>query len=130
MSNLIEDSYISYVNLDHRIDRRSKMESTLARIGLKAVRTRGLSPEEGTIKAGHPSKVEIMRKRTPGAIGCHYAQVTVMEEALRQGKHAWVMEDDLVFCSDFMVRLTYMQDFLHRNQWDVLWLGATFHVNP
>jgi GR25 family glycosyltransferase involved in LPS biosynthesis len=106
------------------------MEASLAKIGLRAVRTSGLSPEEGTRKAGDPAKVEVMRKRTPGAIGCHYAQISVMEEALRQSKHAFVMEDDLVFASDFMERLNYMDAFLADRKWDVLWLGATFHVNP
>jgi GR25 family glycosyltransferase involved in LPS biosynthesis len=125
--NLVTESYISFVNMDHRKDRLDLMQQTLARVGVPAVRTRGMLPTEWP---GDPKRVEVMRKRTPGAIGCHMSQVAIMEEALRQQKHAWVMEDDLIFCADFQERLRYMAEFLDVCEWDVLWLGATFHVNP
>lgn len=122
--DLIEDSFIAFVNLEHRQDRLAHMNDQLSRIGLNAMRVRGLLPSE---YAGDPSKVEVMRKRTPGAIGCHMSQVYIMREALRLGKHAWVMEDDLVFCNDFIHRVSYMSNFLQGRDWDVMWLGGTFH---
>lgn len=125
--NLIQDSYISFVNLDHRTDRLTLMEQTLTKSGIPAKRTRGILPSE---YKGDPKRVEVMRRRTPGAIGCHAAQVSIMEEALRQKKHAWVMEDDLIICADFLERLKLMESFLSLREWDVMWLGATFHVHP
>lgn len=122
--DLIEDSFIAFVNLEHRQDRLAHMNEQLSRVGLNAMRVRGLLPSE---YAGDPSKVEVMRKRTPGAIGCHMSQVYIMKEALRLGKHAWVMEDDLVFCKDFIHRVSYMSNFLQGRDWDVMWLGGTFH---
>jgi GR25 family glycosyltransferase involved in LPS biosynthesis len=120
---LIEDSHICFVNLDHRIDRLNHMENQLSQVGLTAYRVRGLLPSEI-----NNSRVEVMRRRTPGAIGCHFSQVSIMQSALEQGKHAWVMEDDLVFCKDFHERVKIMDEFLSVNEWDIMWLGATFHV--
>lgn len=125
---LIEQSYISFVNLDHRTDRLMRMRESLPKAGLKnAVRTRGMLPEE---YKGDPARVEVMRKRTPGAIGCHFSQVKIMEEAARQRAHAFVMEDDLIFCSDFQKRMGHIDAFVATHTWDIIWLGGTFHVNP
>jgi hypothetical protein len=129
-TDLIGDSYISFVNLDHRKDRLEKMVEKCAERGIPAVRTRGLLPNEVIDKIVPAHRVEVMRKRTPGAIGCHFAQVSIMEEALKQGKHAWVMEDDLRICRDIKERLLYMEGFCNTRLWDILWLGGTFHVNP
>lgn len=124
---LLDECYASYVNLDHRTDRRQRMERSLIQAGIPAVRTRGMLPHE---YKGDPAKVEVMRKRTPGAIGCHYSQVKIMQEALKRSKHAFVMEDDLIFCRDLHVRLAIMEGFIATHDWDVLWLGGTFHINP
>src|SRR5439155_189736 len=96
---ILDDCYISFLNLDHRLDRFRHMNNELARIGINAVRTRGKKPEE--IDDGTNPRYHVMWHRTKGALPCHYGQVSIMDEALRQNKHAFVMEDDLVFCSDF-----------------------------
>lgn len=120
------NNYISFVNMDHRTDRLNHMEGQLQRVGLKAVRTRGMRPEEYT----GPQDVSKMRKRTPGAIGCHFSQVSIMEEARELGQNAMVLEDDIIFCQDFNERLAHIEFFCDNNEWDVIWLGAAFHVNP
>lgn len=125
--NLLDNCYISFVNLDHRKDRLERMKKVLAQAGIPAVRTRGMLPSE---YAGDPERVKVMRMRTPGAIGCHFSQVRIMEEALNRRKHAFVMEDDLLFCSDFQERLAHMEQFVSGRDWDILWLGGTFHINP
>lgn len=125
---LLDQSYISYINLDHRTDRRAHMERTLGALGINAIRTRGMLPSE---YKGDPAKIRCMLSRPQkGAIGCHFSQVSIMEEAARQGKHAFVMEDDLVFCSDFHKRLAILEEFCSGHPWDVLWLGGTYHINP
>lgn len=119
------DAY--YVNLDSRQDRRAHMLGELSRIGLPASRVPGLLP--GDVKVD-PQLVEVMRKRTPGAIGCHYAQRSIIQKAVRNRQNVLVMEDDLVFCDDLRFRMTEAEDFLQDREWDILWLGATFHCNP
>lgn len=122
-----EDVFASFINLDHRTDRLQHMEAQLSRIGLNATRTRGLLPHE----VNEPDhKLHVMRVRTPGAIGCHYSQVSVIEQAYSLGKSALVMEDDLVFCHDFNQRMSIVENFLNNHEWDVFWLGGTYHTNP
>lgn len=125
--NLLEESFASYVNLDHRRDRLILMLQSLQRAGIRAVRTRGLRPQEVKVD---PARVARMKARTPGAIGCHFAQVKIMEEAFKMGRHAFVMEDDLIICSDFHERMAIISEFCAGHPWDIIWLGGTFHTNP
>lgn len=128
--NLLTDSYISFVNLKHREDRLFRMQETLTSRNITAVRQEGLYPRDVTDKIQPAARLQVMQKRTPGAIGCHFSQVAIMEEALRQKKHAWVMEDDLKICPDIHERLAYMDRFIATHRWDILWMGGTFHINP
>lgn len=118
--------YASFINLDHRTDRLNRMEGELQKIGLKAIRTRGIPWQE----IQPTQDTYVMQHRTPGAIGCHFSQVSVMKEAQAQGKQALVMEDDIHFCEDFNDRFQEILDWQSKNEWDVFWLGASFHVNP
>lgn len=122
-----ENYYASFVNLDHRTDRLAHMTEQLNRIGLSATRTRGMKPEE---YKGDFSKVATMFKRTQGAVGCHFSQLKIMQDALQQDKHAMVMEDDIVFCEDFEQRWEAINHWLESSDWDVFWLGSSFHINP
>ena len=116
-----------YVNLDHRADRNEKMVQTLKDANIEAERVRGSLPSEFDLSL---PKLQVMKNRTPGAIGCHYAQVSCMERADKEGKDVLVMEDDLVFCKDFDKRIKIIEGFLSNVEWDVFFLGATFHINP
>lgn len=123
---LLDQCFAGFVNLDHRKDRLEKMVVNLGVAGIDAVRMPGRLPNT----FGPDPRWNTMRNRTPGAIGCHYSQVAVMEKALLERKHAFVMEDDLVFCKDFQERLMIIEAFMETHPWDVFWLGGTFHVNP
>lgn len=122
--DLIKDSYIAFVNLAHRTDRLAHMNAELSRVGLEAERFSAIAWQD----IDPTPQTEVMRSRTPGAIGCHFSQVGIMEKALEAGKHAWIMEDDLVFANDFLKRVGIFSDFLQWREWDVLWLGGTFHA--
>jgi hypothetical protein len=143
---MIENLYCGYLNLPHRQDRRDHMAEQLNKASINAVRHRGRLPHEFDLNA---PKLNIMRNRTPGAIGCMYGQMEIMETALKEGKNAMVLEDDIIICSDFQKRLEYIDNwcegYWHSNttsdgyiaqiwgpkkEWDIIWLGASFHVNP
>jgi GR25 family glycosyltransferase involved in LPS biosynthesis len=127
-NGLVQGSYISFVNLDLRTDRLRRMEQTLKNAGLPVIRQRGMLPSE---YKGDLNRIKAMLARPQkGAIGCHFSQVSIMELALRLDRHAWVMEDDLVFCQDFAARMDIIKEFTDTHEWDVIWLGGTFHVNP
>lgn len=121
--SILDESYCSFVNMDHRTDRLAHMIQQLDRVGIQAIRQRGFKPSELKDKKG----ISTMMNRTPGAVGCHFSQVEVMKEALERNKHAFVMEDDLIFCEDFKDRVSLISEFLGRTEWDVFWLGGTFH---
>jgi GR25 family glycosyltransferase involved in LPS biosynthesis len=120
-----ENLYAGFVNMDHRKDRLIHMRNQLEKAGIEAVRHRGMPWKEVPKKR---EEVAMMIDRTPGAIGCFHSQLQVMLEAWLQYKHALVMEDDCVFCSDFQKRLDHLDRFVENREWDVLWLGGTFHV--
>ncbi len=127
--NWRKDLIIGYVNLDSRTDREQHMQSEFKRIGLDGYRFSGMLPSEYT---GDPAKVKVMMDRTPGAVGCHFSQVSVMKSGLSSpnAKAVMVLEDDVVFCSDIKERLDHIEYFLEGKDWDVVFLGGTFHVNP
>lgn len=124
--SLLNHTHAEYVNLDSRPDRRQRMETELRRVGITAARRRGFLPSEVKID---PARIKGMWDRPQkGAIGCHFSQVEVMKAALKKGKHALVMEDDLDFCRDFPERLHEIEYFTKCVKWDIIWLGGTFHV--
>ena len=127
MSWLLDQSYISYLNLDHRADRLEHIQKELEKAGIEATRTRGKRPAEFDLTE---QRLQVMKNRTPGAIGCYMGQIEIIEEAQRRGQHAMVLEDDCMFCYDFKERVAYIENFLIGKEWDIIWLGATFHVNP
>ncbi len=124
---ILDNCYTSFVNLDYRTDRLKRMLETLNRAGIQAARTRGMLPNE---YAGDRAKVKVMQDRTPGAIGCHFSQVKIMQMAHISGQHAFVMEDDLMICQDFHERMKIIDQFCETHPWDIIWLGGTFHVGP
>jgi GR25 family glycosyltransferase involved in LPS biosynthesis len=125
--DLLDSSYISFCNLDERLDRLQHMNTELNRVGINAVRQRSFPWKETDYK--NP-KYRVMYERTPGAIGCHLSQVEVMKTALELGLNAIVLEDDIKFCSDFHERMEYISNWSEAHEWDIVWLGAAFHINP
>lgn len=125
--DLINDSYISYLNLDERKDRLAHITAELERIGITAVRTRGKLPYEYDLD--NPN-FQLMASRTPGAIGCWMGMREMMVEAIRQDRNAFIMEDDVVLATDFKERVAYMERFLEGKDWDIIFWGALFHVSP
>jgi len=125
--SLLDDCYISYLNLDIRPERKEHIENELERVGIKAVKTRGKLPEEYdlTIPA-----FSVMLGRTPGAIGCWMGMREMMVKAIEQNKHCFILEDDVVLATDFKERISYMEKFFETHDWDIWFGGALFHCNP
>lgn len=126
--NWKEDIYFSYINLNHRQDRNNHMILELNKHALGAVRFDAISYKTRTWDY---TRYGVMLRRTPGAVGCWESQVSVMKKALSIGMDAGVMEDDLIICSDFAKRMDHIEGFVnHQEEWDVVFLGGTVHVNP
>ena len=115
--SLLNDCYVSFLNLDCRPDRLIHIQNELKRVGINAERTKGKLPQEFNL---NDPKIQVMKNRTAGAIGCHYGQVEIMQKALDAGKHAFVMEDDCILCSDIKERLDISTEFLSDKDWKAL----------
>ncbi len=113
-----------FINLASRPDRNAHAEEQFAKHELPVKRFEAYTPDQWP---GDPTKVERMRNRTPGAIGCHQSQMTVMDTVVNTDRVVAVCEDDIVFCDDLPKRLQYIEDHLTWD-WDVFYLGATFHI--
>ena len=117
-----------YINLGHRTDRRDRMENELSKVNLSAERIDGMYYDQ---YAGDRNIIQKMLSKSQGAVGCFFSHVKAMEKALHEGKSAFIMEDDLVLASDIQKRLDYAQYFLNNHpDWDILWLGGTYHLDP
>lgn len=125
----LSDVYIEYINLDSRPDRNEHMINELNRVGLFTIRRTALLPDD-LIQTMPKDKYHVIYTRTKGALGCWYSQVATMQEALQQNKHAWVQEDDLVYCDDLQERLQIITEFCSNHDWDIIWLGGTYHNEP
>ncbi len=115
-----------YVNLASRPDRNEHAQAQFAKAGVEARRFEGYLPKDWP---GLPTKVARMQARTPGAIGCMMSQMHVMRNYQGGDRMVGVFEDDVVFCDDFQKRMDYIAKTMNW-EWDILWLGATVHINP
>lgn len=121
---MIDSSYVSFANLDHRIDRLEHMNRELSRVGIQAIRQRSIPWKEADYQ--NP-KYRMMYERSPGAIGCLLSQVEIIKKAFEVGSNAMVFEDDLVFATDILERFDYIEKYLEGKKWDIFFLGGTFH---
>jgi len=103
------------------------MQQELEKAGIKANRFEAIRTDD---YVWDMDKYGVMYNRTKGAIGCHVSQTKVMELALAENKHAWVMEDDCVFAEDIQERIKLVDEFLEGRDWQIFWWGGTFHVEP
>lgn len=124
---LWDNSYRQFVNLSHREDRRQHMAKELKRMKLHAGRFRAYRTAD---HQWDMEKVKLMWDRTPGAIGNLYSQMEIIKTALSMNRCAVVLEDDVVFCTDFWERMEIIEDFTDHQHWDIFWLGGTYHIEP
>src|SRR3990167_4472585 len=106
------------------------MEREPARVGAEAERFPALRPDAYD---GPPDRIAAMLARPQrGAIGCWLSQRAVLMLGLELGgeRDVLVLEDDVEFCDDLGERIDYCYDRLLvvDPEWDVLSLGACFHV--
>ncbi len=115
-----------YVNLASRPDRDAHARAQFARHDLPVQRFEAFTPDQWS---GRQDAVARMMARTPGAVGCYHSQTDVIDTVLARDRDrvVAVCEDDIVFCDDLPKRLQYIEDHLTWD-WDVFYLGATFHV--
>lgn len=113
------------VNLESRPDRLIHATEQFAQHQIPFRRFVAFTPDEWP---GSQLDVNTMRSRTPGAIGCHQSQLHVMRTAQGENRTVGICEDDVVFCEDLPQRLNHIAKFCNTHEWDIFWLGGTFHL--
>jgi len=114
-----------YVNLPQRTDRDVHARKQFAKHALHARRFEAFLPSDWHEKPGDTDKM----RPTPGAIGCYLSQRHLTRTVQGTDRIVGVCEDDVLFCDDLCDRLQYIEDNFDLD-WDVFWLGSTYHINP
>jgi len=114
-----------YVNLAERTDRREHAERQFAKHGLPVRRFEAFKPHEWP----GPTEAVAKMRPTPGAIGCYQSQTHLMRTVQGTNRIVGICEDDVLFCDDLCARLEYISATFNRD-WDIFWLGSTYHINP
>lgn len=115
-----------YINLDRRTDRRDSFESQISNFGLSIPRFSAISPNEGD-----PALTDELKKDTfcRFKIGCTLSHMAVIKQAKQGGlNNLLIFEDDCVFVSDFMSKMTVCVNELRDSQWDLFYMGGEPNV--
>jgi glycosyl transferase family 25 len=109
INNLSDIKHVFYINLEHRLDRKTHVTQQLETIGLNHVAQRF-----NAIKMEN------------GAIGCSMSHLTLLQNAIRNRlEHILIVEDDIQFLNPELFK-TQINTFLerHNNEWDVILLAG------
>lgn len=107
--NLLTDK-IYIISLKHRLDRRDSIVHQLSKIGAE--------------------NYEFFDAIEGGAEGCRLSHKAIIEKAKELNlPYITILEDDALFCDDFIQRYNYVLPQLHDN-WDMFYLGGNNYCNP
>lgn len=116
----IDNIDIKYINLDKRVDRKKHTEKELAKFNLKAERFSAIETDERS-----HGKFNFSAKYNKGAVGCFLSHYNIIKNH-QSDKIIGIMEDDLLFCADFLDRMDYIEKNFDK-EWDIFYLSAYFH---
>lgn len=119
LNTFLDQVYV--INLKVRADRRAEIDAQLRRIGLSldAPGVTLFEASKPTDPAGFP---------TLGAYGCFMSHLAVLREARDKGlASVLILEDDLNFCDNFVVRFADVAACLGSHAWG-LWYGS-YHLD-
>jgi len=120
---------IYVINLDHKTDRRYRMDNLLTRYGLQYERfsaVNGWAFDKILLRKFQVQcLLPVPNRRTilPGQIGCFLSHLSIIKHALDKGYETiWVLEDDIVFNKD---PKKILKEFIfnmsaEKIEWDIL----------
>ena len=107
---------IFIVNLPHRLDRRNEMEEQLQRVGWQDHPAVQFFPAIRPQDAGEFPNI--------GARGCFSSHLAILADAAHKGRRRiLILEDDLDFSHDFLLRTAAMTDRLQQDDWGIFYGG-------
>lgn len=115
-----------YINLDHRLDRRALIEDQLNRFHLQYRRLSAFTQDE--FAWGHPAAFPKMNN-TPATFGQWMSMTSLMRMYRDSERDLLILEDDAILAPCFRDAMSYLTANLPED-WDLVFLCGTFHVNP
>jgi GR25 family glycosyltransferase involved in LPS biosynthesis len=113
LQSLSDIQHVLYINLDARVDRRTKMQVELEKVGLQ----------------DKAERFSAVRMPNLGAIGCSMSHLKCLQLAKQRGwPHVLILEDDVEFIDPMLFETqmrTFFSDFSKtNNSWNVLMLSG------
>lgn len=119
---------IYYLNLDSREDRKSRIETHLAKFNIKAERIPGfvITPEQALEYDGGRELDEHSRKLAPARVGCSLSHLEAIKRAKQEGySNVLIFEDDAFIFEEHIESFKEaLKELEHLPKWDMLFLGA------
>jgi GR25 family glycosyltransferase involved in LPS biosynthesis len=110
------------INLEHRHDKRERVESHLLQHDLKFEYFKALTANDNTYFS-----YDQIHRYTPGQLGCllsHYELLSTYDTDYILG----IFEDDVQLCDDFSERMKYIEQNFNLD-WDIFFLSSFYHLN-
>jgi GR25 family glycosyltransferase involved in LPS biosynthesis len=113
------------INLDRRLDRLEFIKKQLDRVGIEAEK---ISAVDGNLLNPDPKIGNGWNHK--GVAGCALSHRKIIQTAKERGyKSFLVIEDDTVFCDDFIKKLDFYMNQVPDN-WDMIYLGGNYLTKP
>lgn len=110
------------INLDRRPDRLAEATEELERAGIEFTRFAAVDGSKLPLPSGEHNGA--------GAYGCRMSHLGVLQDALLNGLECiGVLEDDIVLCPDFKLRLTEFMSALP-SDWEMAYFGTQHRQTP
>ena len=112
IQSLSDIQHVLYINLDARVDRRTKMQAELEKVGLQ----------------DKAERFPAVRMPNLGAIGCSMSHLKCLQLAKQRGwPHVLILEDDVEFTDPTLLKQQMQSFFADKetcNKWNVLMLSG------
>jgi GR25 family glycosyltransferase involved in LPS biosynthesis len=124
----LRDIDFYYINNNSRPDRLNHVESELAKVKINATRFEAITnPDDFDVvfnTSKHPAQ---SGQWTNGQRGCFLSHKFLLEN-YKSDKILGILEDDVVFCEDFLERMDYIENNFD-SDWDMFFLSSFYHLN-
>ena len=107
ITSLADIKHAFYINLEHRTDRKTHVETQMNSINVSCERFNAIKMENG-------------------AIGCSMSHLKLLQDAVKNNlDHILIVEDDITFLDPELFKIQINRFFeLHGNNWDVILLAG------
>jgi len=124
----LENIDFNHINIKSRADRLLNVESQLEKFKITSKRFDAITnPEEYDVSFCTTKNPSQYGQWTKGQKGCYLSHKILLENH-KTNKILGILEDDVIFCEDFLERMNYIEDNFNL-EWDIFFLSSFYHLN-